>query len=243
MIEGHKNLKECAYVGDNSSEENDNDVSSDENRNVSIPSQMTKISPGVVLNYSWKTAGNLSELNVTENESSAKLSKTGEKKLNNVHLKYAENLYLKERKKNTTQSTMSTQAVETTTRPSSTDSAEVLEDVMTKLKALGSKGKQILLKLGTTLNNRTVDVTTDKTPPEDVLNVLDELIKDMYGKNLSLSKTSKKSKINETRTDDEKEEFQKLHNEIMLHRSRISLMDREPNTGQEVRLHKKIWPA
>jgi hypothetical protein len=228
VIEGHKNLKECAYVGDNSSEEND-DLSSEENRNVSVTSQMTKIVPGVVLNVSLLT--DPSKYNASEtlvNETNARHQKTDEK-AKNVHLQYAEDLYNKERRKNPNKHQESSKVE--IPKPPVTDSAEVLEDVLSKLKKLGPKGKQILQKL----KNQTDD-GTDAGSSEDILNVLDELIKDAYGKNVS-SKNGKKSKIiNDTKVDNEKEDFQRLHNEIMLHRSRVGLMDREPNTGQEVNI-------
>lgn len=227
MIEGHKNLKECAYVGDNSSEENDDDISSEENHNVSVTSQMTKIVPGVVLNVSLAAMKVRNEdFQKTANESNRKRLRTDEK-TQNVHLQFAEEMYLKERREKAYGQETS-KVVEAIKAPPVTDSAEVLEDVLTKLKSLGPRGKQILQKL----KNQTDD-GTDTGSSEDILNVLDELIKDVYNRN-GTSKNSKKVKVNETRADVEKEEFQKLHNKIMVHRSRVGLVDREPNTGQEV---------
>lgn len=91
VIEGHRNLKECAYIGDNSSEETDTSVSSEENSNITVINRMTKLIPNVILNKR-----NSSESKqMSFNDANKKISN----KIKNIHLNYAEELYQKGKKK------------------------------------------------------------------------------------------------------------------------------------------------
>lgn len=96
MIKGHKHLKECAYIGDNSSEELDEIESSEESNDTHIPNFMRKLTSGmsvpdmapdvVYLSHN----GNDTFLNRPYFKKSSKTA--------NHHLDYAEDLYQKEMK-------------------------------------------------------------------------------------------------------------------------------------------------
>lgn len=215
VIEGHKNLKECAYVGDNSSEETEDSLSSNEDRNSTLFSLMTKIQPGVALNFKWPhNAPN--STNKTSNEYILESEAYG--KTRNIHLKYAENLYLEERRNKT-----NTVVQPKSAYPKLMDSAEVLTDVLNRLKKLGPKGKIVLQKL----QNKTSYLS------QEILSQLDQIIVDLSDKT-NRSKKGRKNNNNRTDYFIESTEFNNLRKQIMAHRLKLDL-DNETDTGQEVK--------
>lgn len=202
-------------MGDNSSEETEDSLSSDEDRNSTLFSLMTKIQPGVALNFKWPYKAPNST-NKTSNEYIIESDVYG--KTRNIHLKYAENLYLEEHRNKT-----NTVIQPNSEYPKSMDSAEVLADVLNRLRKLGPKGKMVLQKL----QNKTSDLS------QEILNQLDQIIVDLSDKT-NLSKKGRK--INNNRTDFtiESTEFNNLRKQIMAHRLKLDL-DNETNTGQEVK--------
>lgn len=144
VIEGHKNLKECAYVGDNSSEERDFSASSEEDRNLTVINHMTKVVSGMILN-DWKLSEN--SPGTTANQTNNGAQQKNNLKRQNVHLKYAEELYLKENRKKLNLEAKQNQQKNVTSKVTPSQSDELLTDIVNRLELLGNRGKQVVRHL------------------------------------------------------------------------------------------------
>ncbi len=221
VIEGHENLKKCAYVGDNSSEEKEDFVSSEEQRNITVISQMTKVSPGIVLN-GW-------DLPKSNNHTAAKQSNSPPSskiggKTKNVHLKYAEEMYLKEKKKEDHK--WASQNNETINKM--VDPRGELTDIANRLKSLGPHGRAVLQRFR---NNE----TRAENDSSDIINQFHQVVQDTFAEG-NRSKGGQKASKNNTDA-----EFRKLGSEILYHRKLTLKLDvnNETDTAQEVSLSKK----
>lgn len=252
IIEGHKNLKECAYVGDNSSEETDYSVSSEENKNVTVINHMTKVASGMILN-NWKIMAQPSK-NATNPTSDSKPSKTNFKR-QNVHLKYAEELYLNENRKKLDFHSKLTQPKNTTSKtPSYSD--ELLSDIVNRLELLGSRGKQVVRNLQENIDKELAkDVTSDdkvnrtdngvkqiseKKQSEilsQILEQVDKLVKESVDKKSPPNNTERP---NSTTTALEMQEFKNIHREIMLNRIKQLNLEKDNETDSAAEVSIKL---
>lgn len=96
MIKGHKHLKECAYIGDNSSEELDEIESSEEGNDTHIPNFMRKLTSGMTVPDMAPDVVYLTNHPNEHNFNQTYFKKSS--KTANHHLDYAEDLYQKEMK-------------------------------------------------------------------------------------------------------------------------------------------------
>jgi len=159
VIKGHKHLKECAYIGDNSSEELDEVESSEESNNTHIPVFMRKLTsgmtvpdmaPDVVYIQNHTNENNVNHLYFK------KSSKTA-----NHHLDYAEDLYKKEMKEKIDNEDYvdQTKKVKTGTPANVVEinnipqSKELIEESLRKLATQGKDGATLLQKLKEVLQN------------------------------------------------------------------------------------------
>lgn len=94
MIKGHKHLKECAYIGDNSSEELDEVESSEEGNGTHILKFMRKLTSGMTVPDMAPDVVYLAN-NPNDKSINQKFFKKSSKTANH-HLDYAEDLYQKE---------------------------------------------------------------------------------------------------------------------------------------------------
>lgn len=250
IIEGHKNLKECAYVGDNSSEETDFSVSSEENNNFTVINHMTKVASGMILN-NWKITSEPNK-NPTGSISDPKPSQKTNFKRQNVHLKYAEELYLKENRKKLDVHGQSTQPKNTSKTQSYSN--ELLHDIVDRLHLLGNKGKQVVDTVQENFDEEFIkDViegdkanSTDngvvKQIPEQkkneilsqILKQVDKLVKESVDKKIRPNNTEKP---NSTSNALEIQEFKNIRREIMINRFKqlnLEIKDNETDTAAEV---------
>lgn len=199
-------------MGDNSSEEKEDSMSSEENRNVTFINQMTKISSGMVLHR----PDDSKVANESPSERVEKVhplnSVTGlNAKTKNYHLKFAEDLYRKE--------TNNSPKNESTTASPDRELAQI----MNQLKNLKLQGAKVEKNSGNAENNESVAMINK--------------IYDVISQQLLANNRSKGVKKNENSSSiDYDTEFRKLKNQILFYRSKILNfdLDNETNTGQEV---------
>lgn len=202
-------------MGDNSSEEKEDSMSSEEDHNVTFIDQMTKFSSGIVVNRVDNSK--------LPNESPSERAETVHP-LNSVaglngktknHLKYAEDLYRKELNKGPKNES-------TTVSPE-----RELAQIMDKLKTMKSQGAAVLQKVANSSSNE------ENNKSVDMINKIYDVISQQILTN-NRSKTVKKNENGSSIDYDT--EFRKLKNKILFYRSKILNfnLDNETNTGQEV---------
>lgn len=155
MIKGHKHLKECAYLGDNSSEEKSEqfDEESDNVEDANRPATMVKMQDGVKVSTRNITLNDSREYR--EDVSISKLPITT-KGGNNVHLSYAEEIRRKQLKKvKTRPHTGLRQVFDEKAKVRNQTSSEMFDEILNKLKKMGDKGTKMLEQLNAELNNKT----------------------------------------------------------------------------------------
>lgn len=164
VIKGHKHLKECAYIGDNSSEEIEENKSSEEGNDTHIPNFMRKLTTGMTV-PDMAPAGvylthhpNDNNLNHTHFKRSSKTA--------NHHLDYAEDLYKKKLKEKIENEDYVEQKI---TRNSVVDEKinsipQLKTSIEESIRQLGSQGKDgalLLRKLKDILLNDIKNPTND----------------------------------------------------------------------------------
>lgn len=179
VIKGHKHLKECAYIGDNSSEELDEIESSEESNNTHIPRFMRKLTSGMTVPdmapdvVYIQNHPNDKNINITYFKKSSKIA--------NHHLDYAEELYKKEMKEKIENEDYVDQVkkpnpvtpahgVEINNIP---ESKELIEESLRKLGNQGEDGAKLLQKLKEVVKN---DFSSPANDTGDSKNRLIELI-------------------------------------------------------------------
>lgn len=181
VIKGHKHLKECAYIGDNSSEEHDEVDSSEESNNTHIPVFMRKLTSGMTVP---DMAPDVVYVQHLTNEKIANLTyfKKSSKTVNH-HLDYAEDLYKKEMrekidnedyvdKTKKAKSITPTNVVQINNIP---QSKELIEESLRKLAAQGKDGAMLLQKLKEVIQN---DLNNPVNETAESKNRLIEIIDD-----------------------------------------------------------------
>ncbi|XP_026809627.1 uncharacterized protein LOC113551536 isoform X1 [Rhopalosiphum maidis] len=158
VIKGHKHLKECAYIGDNSSEELDELESSEEGNDTHIPNFMRKLTSGMTVPDMAPDV-----VYLTNHPNDTNVNRTYFKrssKTANHHLDYAEDLYQKEMKEKIENEDYVVQTVKS--KPVFTNvneinnipqSKELIEESLRKLGNQGKDGATLLRKLKEVLQN------------------------------------------------------------------------------------------
>ncbi|XP_054278718.1 uncharacterized protein LOC129005225 isoform X2 [Macrosteles quadrilineatus] len=164
MIRGHKHLKQCAYIGDDSSEELDELFEGDGNNSVSAdydisnkPTSMKKVSDGIFIDQKTEEHIDISSQShhhrpphsAVVEEALKNNWKVDNKKDQNVHLVYAEQLINPKKTKDKEEYKINPNVVNipaTTTEKSKT-SGEVYNEMLEQLKKMGPKGKVMLDQL------------------------------------------------------------------------------------------------
>ncbi|XP_065215348.1 uncharacterized protein LOC135842011 isoform X2 [Planococcus citri] len=249
IIEGHKNLKECAYVGDNSSEETDFSISSEEDKNVTVINHMTKVASGMILN-NWKIIAANRKNTTSPTSADTKSPPKTNFKRQNVHLKYAEELYLNENRKKLDLQKLNPPTVKNTTSKTPSYSDELLNDIVKRLELLGTPGKQVVRNLQENIdkelaakdvadeddNNKSNSTEIKQQISEkkkneilaQILEQVDKLVKDSIDKGSRPNNTEKK---NSSTSAFEEREFRKIHKEIMI--NRIKQLNLEKNNDTD----------
>lgn len=165
MIRGHRHLKQCAYIGDDSSEELDEIFDGDENNNTSAdydisnkPSNMKTIRGGVVLE-----GKNLDHSDISASHHHHKPFHHGaveqlqenylkwDNKKGQVHLNYAEQELnpkkLRDKEEYKTNPKIVNILSETETERQVKSSGEVYDGILQQLKQMGPKGQEMLKQL------------------------------------------------------------------------------------------------
>ncbi|XP_025412970.1 uncharacterized protein LOC112685317 isoform X4 [Sipha flava] len=166
VIKGHKHLKECAYLGDNSSEELDEIESSEEGNDTHIINFMRKLTSGMTVPDMAPDVVYLTHhphdiiLNRTNLKRSSKTA--------NHHLDYAEDLYQKEMKEKIESEDYVVQTKKTKPIISNGEvisnilqSKELIEESLRKLGNQGEDGAALLRKLKEVLKNDLNDPVND----------------------------------------------------------------------------------
>uniref|UniRef100_A0A8D8TT01 E3 ubiquitin-protein ligase APD1-4 middle domain-containing protein n=1 Tax=Cacopsylla melanoneura TaxID=428564 RepID=A0A8D8TT01_9HEMI len=159
MIKGHKHLKECAYLGDNSSEEKSKQFE-DESDNVedaNRPATMVKKKEGVIVSTNNVTLNDTHEVYNDEPFDLADLAITT-KGGNNVHLRYAEEIRRRQLKKLRKDHHGDLKQELNNEKPKANKnqtSTEMFDEILNKLKKMGDKGTQMLEQLNKELANKT----------------------------------------------------------------------------------------
>ncbi|XP_050422670.1 uncharacterized protein LOC126834637 isoform X2 [Adelges cooleyi] len=170
VIKGHKHLRECAYIGDNSSEELDEIESSEEGNDTHIPNFMRKLTAGMTVPDMAPDVVYVTS-NMSDNNGNRKYIKQSSKTVNH-HLDFAEDLYQKELKERIENEDYVVQnkkqkhvyngeAIKNIPR-----SKELIEESLRKLGTQGKDGAALLQKLKEVLENNlngTVNNTEDST--------------------------------------------------------------------------------
>jgi len=158
VIKGHKHLKECAYIGDNSSEELDELESSEESNDTHIPNFMRKLTSGMTVPDMAPDVVYLTN-HPNDNNVNRTYFKRSSKTANH-HLDYAEDLYQKEMKEKIENEDYVVQTVKY--KPVFTNvneinnipqSKELIEESLRKLGNQGKDGATLLRKLKEVLKN------------------------------------------------------------------------------------------
>ncbi|KAI5752114.1 hypothetical protein M8J77_013969 [Diaphorina citri] len=211
MIKGHKHLKECAYLGDNSSEEKSEQFDEQESDNVedaNKPATMVKMQQDVVVSTKNVTLNDSREYN--EDVSISKLPLTI--KGGNVHLTYAEEIrrkQLKKMRKNHHADDTRHDFPEKAKVPNQT-SSEMFDEILSKLKKMGDKGTKMLEQLNNELSNKTKDQNVEIAKMQKKLEKI-----------LKPSSTNSKAKLltvpatNGTQTEKEQSERKDEHVDIV----------------------------
>lgn len=217
-------------------------MSSEENRNVTVINQMTKVASGMILN-NWNRFTSEPK-NMTNQNTDTETAHRRNFKRQNIHLKYAEELYLKENQKKLIAQGNVPKNV--TTKVTS-QSEELLSDIMHRLELLGNRGKQVVRHLQnsidkelakditaneTSSSNDTVVVMDSEKRQSDMLTQILQKV-DKFVKN-SVNKGSEKTNITDGH---EQREFIKIKNEILFQRNKQLLHldnDNETDTAAEV---------
>ncbi|KAL1462724.1 hypothetical protein WDU94_014537, partial [Cyamophila willieti] len=154
MIKGHKHLKECAYLGDNSSEEKSKqfDDESDNVEDANRPATMVKKKDGVIVSTNNVTLNDTYVDNVPMNLSDLAITTKG----SNVHLRYAEEIRRKQLKKlRKDHHAINQEFNNEKPKVKNQTSSEMFDEILNKLKKMGDKGTQMLEQLNKELANKT----------------------------------------------------------------------------------------
>lgn len=170
VIKGHKHLKECAYIGDNSSEELDELESSEEGNDTHIPNFMRKLTSGMTVPDMAPDVVYLQHHPNDNGTNRTYLKRSG--KTANHHLDYAEDLYQKEIREKienedyVAPSKKSKPAVNInaeTMNDVQRQSKEMIEESLRKLGNQGEDGAALLRKLKEVLRNDMNDPAVNNT--------------------------------------------------------------------------------
>lgn len=162
MINGHKHLKQCAYIGDDSSEELDEMFAGDESNNTSVdydisnkPTNMKTIRDGVVL-----VGESTDHSDILYNHhrqpilprAKEELNGKGDIKKGQVHLIYAEQEINPKKSRDKEEYKVNPKIVNIPhnlqkEEPKLKTSKEVYDGILQQLKQMGSKGKVVLKQL------------------------------------------------------------------------------------------------
>lgn len=175
MIRGHKHLKQCAYIGDDSSEElyelEQELFNGTSGEDSNEPEKMKKVMSGVVLHENGNVTTEIDDdssslhhhhhhqhhprVTFTPQEMQNKFGKVDNKKGQNVHLAFADQmlnpnlLNIKDKKDYKLKLNLdvpgSKELKEMAKKPPS--SGEVYDDILSKLEELGDKKKEVLNRL------------------------------------------------------------------------------------------------
>ncbi|XP_050538918.1 uncharacterized protein LOC126904189 isoform X2 [Daktulosphaira vitifoliae] len=158
IIKGHKHLRECAYIGDNSSEELDEVESSEESNDTHIPNFMRKLTTGMTVPDMAPDVVYISA-NTTDYNGHLKYYKQVAKNVNH-HLSYAEDLYQKELNERIENEDYVTQNKKYKSIISNGEqiknipqSKELIEESLRKLASQGKDGAILLQKLKEVIEN------------------------------------------------------------------------------------------
>lgn len=210
-------------MGDNSSEEKEDSMSSEEDRNVTFINQMTKLASGIILN-GWDDSKLTSDSPSERTQQLHPLNSLDglNAKTKNYHLKFAEDLYHKGAK----------QASPNHTTSAANSPERELAQIMAQLKNLKTQGSAILQK---------VENSSSSQGSNQSAHTIDKIF-DVISQHLQTNNRSRSSKKNDSASGvDYENEFRKLKNQILFYRSRnLNFnIDNETNTGQEV---SKLFP-
>ncbi|VVC29154.1 Domain of unknown function DUF4792,Domain of unknown function DUF4793 [Cinara cedri] len=156
VIRGHKHLKECAYIGDNSSEELEEEESSEEGNDTHIPNFMRKLTSGMTVPDMAPDVVYLTNHPNEHNLNQIFFKKSS--KTTNHHLDYAEDLYKKELK-NRLENEDEQVAPVKKSKPNSElinhipQSKELISEYLRKLGNQGKDGATLLRKLKEVVKN------------------------------------------------------------------------------------------
>lgn len=181
MIKGHRHLKQCAYIGDDSSEELDEIFDGEESNNTSAdydisnkPTEMKKINDGVILediDISSHHHPHHKHFHTDVVEEALKKNwKVDNKKGPNLHLIYAEQVINPPNKnRDKDEFKKNPNIVNIPGNEESSDdrvktSKEVLDEMLNQLRKMGDKGKVILEKINKNLTDEELSTkgTEDK---------------------------------------------------------------------------------
>lgn len=191
MIKGHRHLKECAYIGDDSSEELDEMFDGEESNNTSAdydisnkPVNMKKVRDGVVVDDMTGHV-DISSVNHHHNhfqasavEEALKNSwKVDNKKGTNVHLIYAEEEINPKRTKEKNEYKTNPIVVnipEEGEYNRAKTSKEVYDKMLNQLRQMGPKGKSILDRLNKNITEEEKSIVRPNRTAESTLVTPDE---------------------------------------------------------------------
>jgi len=203
MIRGHKHLKQCAYIGDDSSEELDEIFEGDGNNSVSAdydisnkPTSMKKVSDGILIEQKTEEHVDISSQSHHHKSHPTVLEealkwKVDNKKDQNVHLVYAEQLINPKKMRDKEEYKVNPIVVNipatTTEKPKS--SGEIYDEMLDKLKKMGPKGKAMLDQLSKKLSEEMKSKmnSTERTNAKEPINSTEKTI----GKETMLDKLAK----------------------------------------------------
>uniref|UniRef100_A0A1B6DZJ1 E3 ubiquitin-protein ligase APD1-4 middle domain-containing protein n=1 Tax=Clastoptera arizonana TaxID=38151 RepID=A0A1B6DZJ1_9HEMI len=162
MIRGHKHLKQCAYIGDNSSEELDElEEAAEEMNNTSDdpsnkPHEMKKIMEGVVVYNHTNVKFGSSDVSNSYHRAYTSHGMRLDKKAAHVHLTYADQIInpKQKHKKGSDFYQLHPEYVVPSVPKAPETSRELYEDLLKKLNKMGNKGKALLEKLNQELQNQ-----------------------------------------------------------------------------------------
>lgn len=221
VIKGHKHLKECAYIGDNSSEELDELESSEEGNGTHILKFMRKLTTGMTVPDMAPDvvylAHNPNDKNVN-NKYFKKSSKTA-----NHHLDYAEDLYQKELQEQIENEDYITKSKKS--KPNANGkimddmqkSKEFIEESLRRLGNHGEDGATLLRKLKEVLRN---DLNASANNTAESANRLYEIIENAMSDDDTSWRSPRlrhyRSRFKRSVTND-KEERENLGKELFKH--------------------------
>ncbi|KAL1114824.1 hypothetical protein AAG570_007648 [Ranatra chinensis] len=173
IIKGHKHLRRCAYIGDDSSEELDelNELQKAKDKDVpsNDPAIMTKINPEVMVNghnITDRLHGDVLKVDTLEEiptGNSIEENRLDNRMGNYVHLNYAEKIDGPDRRNKWYETKKF--AFSDSKRPQLT-SKEVLNEMLVKLKKMGKTGKHILEELNREMSEGNEKPALDRKPKD-----------------------------------------------------------------------------